>query len=325
MNSRRTALTSAFSAALLALSPLGSALAQTFPTKPLRIIVPFAPGGVTDMVGRTMAQGLTAELGQTVIVENRAGASGIPGAELAAKADPDGYTLMMGNISTLAINAAVFAKLPYDPQKSFAPISMVARQPLLVAVNAGVPARNVAELVKLSKDKPNSLNFGSAGASLRLATEAFNQSAGITMTHVPYKGSGPAMTDLVAGHIQVLFDAFSSLYPFVQEGKLRALAITSAKRSPLAPELPTLTELGYPAVEVNSWQAIVVPAGVPAPIAARLTEAVHKVLASPAIQQQLGKQGVEPSPSSPQELARYAAEELTRWKAVAHKAGVKPE
>ena len=182
------------------------AFAQAYPTKPLKLIVPFAPGGVTDMVSRVMAQGLTAELGQTVIVENRAGASGIVGADAAAKSPPDGYTLMMGNISTLAINAAVFTRLPYDPQTSFEPISMVARQPLVVAVNPNVPVKTIAELVAYAKAN-NKLNFGSAGASLQLATEAFNQAAGIQMTHVPYKGSGPAMTDLVAGHIEVLFDA----------------------------------------------------------------------------------------------------------------------
>jgi len=186
--------------------------AQNYPAKSVKIIVPFAPGGVTDMVSRVMAQGLTLELGQAVIIENRAGASGIVGADAAARSAPDGYTLMMGNISTLAINSAVFAKLPYDPQTSFEPISMVARQPLVVAVNPNVPVKTIGELVAYAKAN-NKLNFGSAGASLQLATEAFNQAAGIQMTHVPYKGSGPAMTDLVAGHIEVLFDAFSSLYP----------------------------------------------------------------------------------------------------------------
>jgi tripartite-type tricarboxylate transporter receptor subunit TctC len=299
------------------------AYAQAYPSRPLKIIVPFAPGGVTDMVSRVMAQGLTAELGQAVVVENRAGASGILGAELTAKSAPDGYTLMMGNISTLAINAAVFAKLPYDPQTSFEPVSMVARQPLLVAVNPNVPVKSIAELVAHAKAN-NKLNFGSAGASLQLATEAFNQAAGIQMTHVPYKGSGPAMTDLVAGHIEVLFDAFSSLYPFIQQGRLRGLAITSAKRSPLAPELPTLGELGFPQVEVTSWQGIVVPAGTPPAIVAKLNAAVQKVLASQSIKDQLAKQGVDASPSTPEQLAQYASAERARWSDVAAKAGVKP-
>jgi tripartite-type tricarboxylate transporter receptor subunit TctC len=321
---RRIILTGA--AGLLAVAALPkSAAAQAWPNKPVRIICPFAPGGVTDLVSRTMAQGLSAELGHSVVVENRAGASGIPGAEAVARAEPDGYTIMMGNISTLAINAATFAKLPYDPQKSFTPISMVARQPLLVAVNPNVPAKSIAELVALGKSKPGGLSFGSAGASLRLATEAFNQATGLKMTHVPYKGSGPAMTDLVAGHIHVLFDAFSSLYPFTQDWKLRALAITAAKRSSLAPDLPTLVELGMPQVDVTSWQAIAGPAGLPALIATRLVDAVHKVLRNPAIQEQLIKQGVEPIASSPEELASYAEKEMERWRTVARVAGITPE
>jgi tripartite-type tricarboxylate transporter receptor subunit TctC len=299
--------------------------AQTYPTKPVRIIVPFAPGGVTDMVSRVLAQGLTAELGQPVVAENRAGASGITGANAAAKSAPDGYTLMMGNISTLAINAAVFANLPYDPQKSFEPISMVARQPLVVAVNPQVPVKTIEELVAYAKANNNKLNFGSAGASLQLATEAFNQAAGIKMTHVPYKGSGPAMADLVAGHIQVLFDAYSSLNPFIQEGRLRGLAITSAKRSPLAPEMRTLGETGFPQVEVTSWQGIVAPAGTPPAIVAKLNAAVHKVLASQTVKDQLAKQGIESSPSTPEQLAQYANQERQRWIDVAKKAGVKPD
>lgn len=300
------------------------AFAQTYPAKPLKIIVPFAPGGVTDMVSRVMAQGLSAELGQSVIVENRGGASGITGADLAARSAPDGYTLMMGNISTLAINSAVFAKLPYDPQKSFDPVSLVARQPLIIAVNPKIPAKTLEELVAYAKAKGNRLNYGSAGASVQLATEAFNQAAGIEMTHIPYKGSGPAMADLVAGHIDVLFDAFSSLYPFVQQGRLRGLAITSAKRSPLAPELPTLEELNYPQVEVTSWQGIVVPAGTSPAIVGKLNAAIQKVLMSQSVREQLTKQGVEASPSTAEQLAQYASKERLRWVDVAGKAGLKP-
>ena len=321
----RPARRAILAASLLLCLGSGTALADTYPTRPLRLVIPFAPGGVTDMVGRALAQGLATELGQPVVPENRAGASGVPGAEMVSKAAPDGYTLMIGNISTLAVNAAAFAKLPYDPQKSFAFISMAARQPLVVAVYPGVAAKTLPELVTLAKAKPDSLNFGSAGASLQLATEAFNQAAGLTMTHVPYKGSGPAMTDLIGGNIQVLFDAFSSLYPFVQTGKLRGLAITSLKRSPLAPELPTLVELGYPGVEVTSWQGLVAPAGTPEPVIARLNEAVRKVLASPATLAQFARQGVEATPSTPEQLRDYAAGELARWKEVGRKANLKPE
>jgi tripartite-type tricarboxylate transporter receptor subunit TctC len=200
---------------------------------------------------------------------------------------------------------------------------MVARQPLVVAVNPNVPVKTIAELVAYAKAN-NKLNFGSAGASLQLATEAFNQAAGIQMTHVPYKGSGPAMTDLVAGHIDVLFDAFSSLYPFIQQGRLRGLAITSATRSPLAPELPTLGELGFPQVEVTSWQGIVVPAGTPPAIVAKLNAAVNKLLESQSVKDQFAKQGVEATPSTPDQLAQYASKERQRWTEVANKAGVKP-
>lgn len=303
----------------------GPAAAQDWPAKPVRMVVPFAPGGVTDLVSRIMAQGLSTELGQPVVVENRAGASGITGADITAKADADGYTIMMGNISTLAINAAVFAQLPYDPQKSFQAVSMVARQPLVVAVNPNVPANSLQELVELARSKPGELNFGSAGASLQLAVESFNQAADIKMTHVPYKGSGPAMTDLVAGHVQVLFDAFSSLYPFIKEGRMRGLAITSAERSALAPELPTLAELGFPNIEVTSWQGIVVPAGTPPAVVTRLNEAINKVLASPETREQLVARGVEASPSTPDEMSAFAAKEMQRWKDVAKKAGIKPE
>ncbi|WPB58390.1 tripartite tricarboxylate transporter substrate binding protein [Xylophilus sp. GOD-11R] len=301
------------------------AFAQAWPNKPIRLVIPFAPGGVTDMVGRVLAQGLAAELGQPVVAENRAGASGLPGAEFVAKSAPDGYTLMIGNISTLAVNAAAFARLPYDPQASFAFISMAARQPLIVAVNPQVEARTLAELVKLAKARPDSLNFGSAGASLQLATEAFNQAAGLRMTHVPYKGSGPAMTDLVAGNIQVLFDAFSSLQPFVQSDRVRALAITSSQRSPLAPELPTLVELGYPEVDVTSWQALVAPAGTPPTVVARLNEALRKVIDAPATRAQFARQGVEAQASSPEQLRDFAATELQRWRQVAKRANLKPE
>lgn len=297
--------------------------AQAYPTKPVKIIVGFAAGGVTDLVARALAQGLTTELGQQVIVENRGGASGIPGADVAAKAAPDGYTLMMGNISTLAINAAMFAKLPYDPQKSFEPISMVARQPLVVAVSPKTPAKTIPEFVAYAKANDGKLNFGSGGASLQLAAEAFNQAAGLRMTHAPYKGGGPAMIDLAAGHIDMVFDAFSSLYPFIQDGRVRGLAITSAKRSPLAPELPTLVELGFPQIEVTSWQGLVAPAGTPPAVITRLNAAVQKVLASQVTRDQLTKSGVEASPSTPEQLAQYAAGERQRWKDVVAKAGIK--
>lgn len=318
---RRILLTTFALTASLAYLP---ASAAEYPSKPIRMIVPFAPGGVTDMVSRTLADGMSKHLGQTIVVENRAGASGIPGSLAAAKAPADGYTIMMGNISTLAINTAMFADLPYNPRTDFTPISMVAAQPLLVTVNASLPIHSVKDLVEHLKANPDSLNFGSAGASLQLATEAFNQAAKITMTHIPYKGSGPAMTDLVAGHIQVLFDAFSSLQPFVQDGRVRALAITSRTRSPLMPDLPTLDELGLPNSEVNSWQGVVAPAGTPPEAVERLADAIRETLKDPKIQEAFAKQGIAATPSTPEELEEFASKEAERWQTVAKQAGIKP-
>ncbi|MEO8202289.1 MAG: tripartite tricarboxylate transporter substrate binding protein [Betaproteobacteria bacterium] len=301
------------------------AYAQAFPTKPLRLVVPFPPGGVTDISSRVVAQKLSAELGQPVVVENRAGASGVIGAEIGAKAAPDGYTLTMGNISTLAINAVTFAKLPYDPVASFAPVSMVAIQPLVIAVHPSVPAQTLAELVALAKAQPGKLNFGTAGSSIYLAVEFFNTAAGISMNHVPYKGSAPAITDLVGGQLQVLFDPFSSLYPQVRSGKARGLALTTAKRSAMAPALPTVAELGYPGFDVSSWQGIVVPAGTPKAIVERLNREVVKALASPEVRDQFALHSAEASPSTPEQFGAYIRQEIARWRKVARDAGVKPE
>ena len=313
--------------ALLALCAFGStAFAQSsWPTQPLHFIVPFPPGGVTDVMARVVAQRLAEELGQSVVVDNRAGASGIVGAEAGAKAAPDGYTLTMGNISTLAINAATFIKLPYDPQKSFAPVSMVAIQPLLVAVHPSLPAKTMQELVALAKAKPGELAYGTAGSSIHLAVEQFGAVAGIRMNHIPYKGSAPAINDLVGGQIQVLFDPFSTLYPQVAAGKVRALAVTTEKRSSVAPDLPTLAEAGYPGFDVSSWQGIVVPAGTPQPIIDKLHATLVKILAEPGVKAQFAQQGAEASASTPQEFGGYIAAEITRWKKVAEDAGVKPE
>lgn len=301
------------------------AQAQGFPNKPLRLIVPFPPGGVTDISSRVVAQKLSAELGQPVVVENRAGASGMIGAEAGAKAPADGYTLTMGNISTLAINAVTFAKMPYDPVASFAPVSMVAIQPLVIAVHPSVPAKTLGELVALAKSQPGKLNFGTAGSSIYLAVEFFNTAAGIKMNHVPYKGSSPAITDLVGGQIQVLFDPFSSLYPQVRSGKARGLAVTTLKRSAQAPNLPTVAELGFPGFDVSSWQGIVVPAATPRDVVDRLHRDVVKVLASQEVRDQFAQHSAESSPSTPEQFGAYIRQEIARWKKVADDAGVKPE
>ena len=316
---RRTLL-----ALLLALTAAGAA-AQGYPNRGLRLVVPFPPGGVTDLVGRALAVRLAIELGQPVVVENRPGASGVLGAEIAARAAPDGYTLMLGNISTLAINSATFAKLPYDPLRSFAPVSMLALQPLLIAVNPSVPANSLAELVALARARPGRLNYGTAGSSIYLAVEQFSSLAGVKMNHVPYKGSSPAIADLLGGQIDLLFDPFSTLYPQARAGKVRPLAVTTAQRSGVAPDLPTVAESGLPGFDVSSWQGLVVPAGTPREIIERLHGAVMKALSAPELRQQFALQGAEPSPSTPQRFEEFIREEIARWQKVAREAGVKPE
>ncbi|WP_326537882.1 Bug family tripartite tricarboxylate transporter substrate binding protein [Pseudorhodoferax sp.] len=303
----------------------GTALAQDAAGRPIQLIVPFPAGGVTDLVSRIVAARLGTELGQSVVVDNRAGASGILGSGIAAKAAPDGHTLLMGNISTLAVNAATFAQLPYDAVTSFTPVGMVAVQPLLVAVHPDVPARTLAELIALAREKPGALNFGTAGSSIQLAVEQFNHQAGIRMTHVPYKGSAPAIADLIGGQVQVLFDPISTLYPQARSGKVRALAVSTAARSTIAPELPTVAEAGLAGYDVSSWQGIVAPRGTPPEAVARLAQALAKVLAQPEVQAQFAKQGVAAAPSSPQAFAQFIAQESARWQQVARQAGIRPE
>ena len=311
--------------AILGLVVSVGAVAQDYPSKPLRLIVPFPPGGVTDIVARAVAAKLAIELGQSVVVENRAGASGVIGAEAGARSPADGYTLVMGNISTLAINPVTFAKLPYDPIASFDPISMVAIQPLIVAVHPSLPVKSLIELVQYAKSQPGKLNYGTAGSSIHLAVEFFSTAAGIKMNHIPYKGSAPALTDLIGGQVQVLFDPFSSIYPFVTSGKVRALAVTTDKRSATAPTLPTVAESGYANFDVSSWQGIVVPAGTPRAVIQRLNRDLVKVLSTPEMKERFGQYSAVTAASTPEQFSSYIKEEITRWQKVAIDAGVKPE
>ena len=314
-----------FCAAILGLMVSVGVVAQDYPSKPLRLIVPFPPGGVTDIVARAVAVKLAIELGQSVLVENRAGASGLIGAEAGARSPADGYTLMMGNISTLAINPVTFAKLPYDPIASFDPISMVAIQPLIVAVHPSLPVKSLSELVQYAKSQPGKLNYGTAGSSSHLAVEFFSTAAGIKMNHIPYKGSTPALTDLIGGQVQVLFDPFSSIYPFVASGKVRALAVTTDKRSATAPTLPTVAESGYANFDVSSWQGIVVPAGTPKAVIQRLNRDLVKVLSTPEMKERFGQYSAVTAASTPEQFSSYIREEIVRWQKVAMDAGVKPE
>ena len=311
--------------AILGLVVSVGAVAQDYPSKPLRLIVPFPPGGVTDIVARAVAAKLAIELGQSVVVENRAGASGVIGAEAGARSPADGYTLVMGNISTLAINPVTFAKLPYDPIASFDPISMVAIQPLIVAVHPSLPVKSLSELVQYAKSQPGKLNYGTAGSSIHLAVEYFSTAAGIKMNHIPYKGSAPALTDLIGGQVQVLFDPFSSIYPFVASGKVKALAVTTDKRSATAPTLPTVAESGYANFDVSSWQGIVVPAGTPKAVIQRLNRDLVKVLSTPEMKERFAQYSAVTAASTPEQFSSYIKEEIARWQKVAIDAGVKPD
>jgi tripartite-type tricarboxylate transporter receptor subunit TctC len=298
--------------------------AQDYPSKPLRMIVPFPPGGVTDIVARAVAVKLAIELGQPVVVENRAGASGVIGAEAGARSPADGYSLVKGNISTLGINPVTFAKLPYDPIASFDPISMVAIQPLIVAVHPSLPVQSLSELVQYAKSQPGKLNYGTAGSSIHLAVEFFSTAAGIKMNHIPYKGSAPALTDLIGGQVQVLFDPFSSIYPFVSSGKVRALALTTDKRSATATTLPTVAVSGYANFDVSSLQGIVVRARTPKSAIQRLNQDLVKVLSTSEMKERFAQYSAVTAASTPEQFSSYIKEEMARWQQVAIDAGVKP-
>ena len=299
--------------------------ADAYPSKPIRLIAPFAPGGITDVMARAVAIRLSSEIGQPVILENRAGASGAIGSLAAARAEPDGYTLLMGNISTLGINPAVMKDLAYDPVNSFTPVSLVAVQPLIVAVSVQTPANNMAELVALARSKPGGLFYGTSGSSYQLVTEAFSAALGIKMTHVPFKGSSPAIEAMLSNQINVIFDPFSTIYSQVQAGRVKGLAMTTLKRSAMVPALPTVAETVLPGFEASSWQGVVAPAGTPAPIIEKLNRAIVKILSTEEVREQFAKQGVEPSPTTPQAFGDYIRQEQARWKQVAQQAGIQPE
>ena len=284
---RRFALGSIASAVVLGAGLLGgtSALAQAYPTKPVTIIVPFAAGGTTDILARIIGQALTAELGQSVVVDNRAGAGGNIGGQAAAKATPDGHTLFMGTVGTHAINASLYKKMPFDPVKDFAPLTRVANVPNLLVANPAQPYKSVKDLIAYAKANPGKVNFGSSGngSSIHLSGELFKSLAKVDMQHVPYKGSAPAVTDLLGNQIGIMFDNMPSAIQHVRSGKLAPLAVTTAKRSPELPNVPTIAEAGVPGYEATSWFGMFAPAGTPAPVLAKLNAAIVKVLAQPDV------------------------------------------
>lgn len=312
-----------FAAAAMFAVSAGSALANDYPTKPIRLVVPFAAAGTTDFLARAIAQKLGSNLGTSVVVDNRPGAGGNIGSDIVAKSEPDGYTLLLGTVGTHAINASLYKKMPYDTVKDFAPVTLVASVPNMVVVHPSVPAKSIKELIALAKAKPGSLSFGSSGSgsSIHLSGELFKSMAGVDMLHVPYKGSGPAVSDLIGGQINMMFDNMPSSLPHVKAGRLRAIAVTSAKRSPAMPDLPTVAESGVPGYESVAWFGVLAPAGTPPALVKKLNAEIVKVLKSPDVAQRLASQGAEPVYNTPEEFSALIKTEMVKWAKVIKASG----
>ncbi|MEJ1168617.1 Bug family tripartite tricarboxylate transporter substrate binding protein [Variovorax sp. CCNWLW235] len=329
-SNRRVAL--AASAAVIALAAAPSWAQNTWPNKPVRIVVPFAAGGTTDILARAVAPELSKAFGQQFIVDNRAGAGGNVGAEIVARAPNDGYTLLMGTVGTHGINRALYPKLPFDPIKDFAPITLVAAVPNVMEMNADkaktLNIRNVQDFIKYAKANPGKLNMASSGSgtSIHLAGELFKSMTGTYMAHIPYKGSGPALLDMVGGNADVMFDNLPSSMAQIKGGKLTALAVTSAQRSPALPDIPTVEEAGGPALkgfEASSWFGLLAPAGTPPDIVNRIQQEVAKSLGTPAIKEKMLAQGAIPSGNSPADFTKLIASEHVKWAKVVKDSGAK--
>jgi tripartite-type tricarboxylate transporter receptor subunit TctC len=321
----RKAVTVAMAFTALAVAP--SASAQTYPTRPVTIVVGFAPGGGTDTVARVMQRRLAEYLGQSIVVENRAGAGGSIAAGVVSKTNPDGYTILLGTIAALAVAPHLNSKLPYDPLRDFAPISMATVSGNVLVVHPSVQAKTIAEFVKEANSRPGGIAYGTSGigSAGNLAGELFRLMAKANLIHVPYKGGGPAMSDLLGGQIPSVFASATTATPQVKAGKLRALGSTGVKRSASLPDVPTIAEQGYPGYEATNWYAYVAPAKTPREIVARLNREIVKTLREPETHEQILKQGEEPTPSTPEELAKHMAREHATWGKVIKEAGIPVE
>lgn len=304
---------------------LADAAAQTYPAHPIRLVVPFPPGGTTDIIAREVGQQLTQSLGQSVVVDNRPGAAGNIGSELVAKSAPDGYTLLMCTVGTHAINPSLYAKLPFDPAADFAPVILVASVPNVLEVTPSLPVHSVADLIKLAKQKPGQINFASSGSgtSIHLSGELFKAMAGVDMTHVPYRGSAPALADLISGQVQVMFDNLPSSLPQIKAGKLRAIAVTSAQRAPALPDVPTIAESGLPGFEATAWFGVVAPAGTPPAVIARINRDLNQWLQTPEAREKLLAQGALAEGGSAEQFAAYIRAETEKWARVVKTSGAK--
>lgn len=321
---RRTLI--AFSASMLGLLAPTVQAQTTWPSKPVKLVVGYAAGGATDVIARLMAAKLSDQLGQPMVVDNRAGANSNLGADFVAKAAPDGYTLYVYTIAN-TINASLYDKLSYDPQKDFEPIGLMAKIPNILVVNPKLPVKSVADYIRFAKESPDGVTFASSGAgsSIHLSGEIFKMHSKINMVHVPYRGSAPAMNDLLGGQVHSMFDNTPSALPQVKAGKLRALAITSAQRSPLLPDVPTMIESGLPGFEVHSWFGLAAPAGTPKPVVERINAELNKVLAQPDVRQRLADMVATPEPGSPEQMRKLMQSETSRWREVVKQSGAKAE
>jgi len=301
--------------------------AQQFPSRPVRFVVPFAPGGSTDTLARTIGMKLADALGQQVVVDNRPGGNGDIGMLIVARAPADGYTLLLGYIANLAIAPSLYTKMTYDPAKDYAPITQVATSPNVMTAHPSVQAKGLKELVALAKAKPGQVNFASTGVASvgHLTGELLNSLAGMKMTHVPYKGGGQAIIGLLSGEIQVMFSGFSAAMPHIKSGKIRTLAVTGARRSPALAEVPTIAEQGFPGVEATAWYGVLAPAGTPKPVVTRLHGEIVRILKQPDVIERLGALGFEIVGGTPDELGAYIKSEIKKWEKVVKASGAKPE
>jgi tripartite-type tricarboxylate transporter receptor subunit TctC len=305
--------------------PRAGAAQQDYPTRPIRLVIPNPPGGTSDLLGRAIANHLAERLGQTVVPDNRSGAGGIIPAEFVARAAPDGYTLLIGNIGPNAINKSLYQRLPYDPAADFTPITLAVRVPNVLVLHPSVPARSVRELIEIARARPGELTFASSGSgqSPHLSGEWFASAAGVRMTHVPYRGAAPSMQDLLAGNVNMIFENITNALPHIRAGALRALAVTSARRSSALPELPTIAEAaGLEGYDVSSWFGMFGPAGMPRPVVDRLSTEIRAYLALPATRETLSRLGAEVAGGTPEEFAAFVRAEIAKWAAVIERAGI---
>ncbi|MDQ0302426.1 Bug family tripartite tricarboxylate transporter substrate binding protein [Ancylobacter polymorphus] len=319
---KRTFFAAAIAALSVALAPAGPVAAQDFPTRPVTLVIPFAAGGSTDLVGRLIAERMAAELGQPVVVENKGGAGGNLGAAQVAKANPDGYTILMGTVATHALNPALYKKMPYDPVTSFAPVSLLVVVPNVLVVNPDFPAKTTEELIALLKKDPGKYSYASSGngTPLHLSGELFKSMADVDMQHIPYQGAGPALVDVLSGQVPIMFDNLPSSTSHIKSGKLRALGVTTAKRAPSFPDLPAIAE-AVPGYETYTWNAVFAPAGTPPDVVAKLNAAANKALADPKVQARLADFSAVSVGSTPEELGEHVKKEIAKWAPIVKASG----